>query len=145
MVLMRGGTGAGRPFVLGMTDGPEGRELQANLIALQYATGLFSAPTGTFDWPTADAVERWQLANGYPVTGEITLGQVVFLPSAVLGGAQNAAPRQAATPGQQPYQVTTDLRIVRPPLNPDLPPAAAGAAVFMLLPSETAPAGAGPP
>src|SRR5260370_713206 len=58
IVLMRVGTPAWPPFVLGMTDGPDVRELQANLIALQYATGLFSAPTGTFDWPTAQAVER---------------------------------------------------------------------------------------
>ena len=135
IVLMRGGTPAWRPFVLGMTDGPDVRELQANLIALQYATGLFSAPTGTFDWPTADAVERWQLANGYPVTGEITLGQVVFLPSAVLAGAQNAAPGQAATPGQQPYQATTDLRIVTVPLNPNLPTVRVGEAVSIVLPS----------
>src|SRR5258708_23983812 len=104
---MRGGTPAWRPFVLGMTDGPDVRELQANLIALQYATGLFSAPTGTFDWPTADAVERWQLANGYPVTGEITLGQVVFLPSAGLAGAPNAAPRPAAAPRPPPDPAPT--------------------------------------
>jgi hypothetical protein len=135
IVLMRGGTPAWRPFVLGMTDGPDVRELQANLIALHYATGLFSAPTGTFDWPTADAVERWQLANGYLVTGEITLGQVVFLPSAVLVGAQNAAPGQAATPGQQPYQATTDLRIVTVPLNPNLPAVRVGEAVSIVLPS----------
>ena len=137
-VLMRGGTPAWRPFVLGMTDGPDVRELQANLIALHYATGLFSAPTGTFDWPTADAVERWQLANGYPVSGEITLGQVVFLPSAVLVGAQNAAPGQAATPGQQPYQATTDLRIVTVPLNPNLPTVRVGEAVSIVLPSNAA-------
>src|SRR5260370_1349967 len=84
IVLMRGGTPAWRPFVLGMTDGPDVRELQANLIALQYATGLFSAPTAPFDWPTPDPVKRWPLPNGSPMTGQITLGQVVFLPSAVL-------------------------------------------------------------
>jgi len=117
------------------------RELQANLIALHYATGLFSAPTGTFDWLTADAVERWQLANGYPVTGEITLGQVLFLPSAILVGAQNTAPGQAATPGQQPYQATTDQRIVTVPLNPNLPSVRLGEAVSIVLPSNAATAG----
>jgi peptidoglycan hydrolase-like protein with peptidoglycan-binding domain len=135
VVLMRGGTPAWRLFALGMTDGPDVRELQANLIGLGYAAGLLSAPTGQFDVATLYAVERWQLANGYPVTGEITLGQVVFLPSAILVGAQNAAPGQAATPGEQPYQATTDRRTVTVPLNPDLPAVHVGEGVAIVLPS----------
>jgi peptidoglycan hydrolase-like protein with peptidoglycan-binding domain len=135
VVLMRGGTPAWRPFVLGMTDGPDVRELQANLIALGYAAGLLTAPTGQFDLATLDAVERWQLANGYPETGEIDLGQVVFLPSAILVGAQNTAPGQAAAPGQQPYQATTDRRVVTVPLNPDLPSVHVGEAISIVLPS----------
>ena len=135
VVLMRGGTPAWRPFALGMTVGPDVRELQANLIALGYAAGLLSAPTGQFDLSTLYAVERWQLANGYAVTGEIALGQVVFLPSAIRVGAQNAAPGQAATPGQQPYQATTDQRTVTVPLNPDLPTVRSGEAVSIVLPS----------
>jgi peptidoglycan hydrolase-like protein with peptidoglycan-binding domain len=135
VVLMRGRTPAWRPFALGMTDGPDVTELQANLIALGYAAGLMTAPTGQFDLSTLDAVERWQLANGYPVTGEIDLGQVVFLPSAILVGAQNVAPGVAATPGQQPYQATTDRRTVSVPLNPDLPSVRVGEAVSIVLSS----------
>jgi peptidoglycan hydrolase-like protein with peptidoglycan-binding domain len=134
-VLMRGGTPAWRSFALGMTDGPDVRELQANLIALGYAAGLLTAPTGQFDLATRYAVERWQLANGYPETGQIDLGRVVFLPSAILVGAQNVAPGQAATPGQQPYQATTDRRIVTVPLNPNLPPVRVGEAISIVLPS----------
>jgi len=134
VVLMRGRIPAWRPFGLGMGGGPDVRELQANLIALGFARGLFSAPTGTFDWLTASAVERWQLATGYPVTGQIGLGQVVFLPSAILAGAQSAAPGQAATPGQQPYQATTDERTVSVPLNPDLPTVRVGEVVSIVLP-----------
>jgi len=135
VVLMRGGTPAWRPFALGMTDGPDVRELQANLIAVGYATGLLTAPTGQFDLATRYAVERWQLANGYPETGQIDLGQVVFLPSAILVGAQNAAAGQPATPGQQPYQATTDRRVVTVPLNPDLPSVHVGEAIAIVLPS----------
>jgi len=154
VLLMRGSTPAWRPFALGMTVGPDVRELQANLIALGYAAGLLSAPTGQFDLSTLYAVERWQLANGYAVTGEIALGQVVFLPSAIRVGAQNAAPGQAATPGQQPYQATTDQRTVTVPLNPDLPTVRSGEAVSIVLPSNATtpgtavaigPAPAGPP
>ena len=135
VVLMRGGTPAWRPFALGMTVGPDVRELQANLIALGYAAGLLSAPTGQFDLSTLYAVERWQLANGYAVTGEIALGQVVFLPSAIRAGAQDVAPGEAATPGQQPYPATTDQRTVTVPLNPDLPTVRSGEAVSIVLPS----------
>jgi hypothetical protein len=69
------------------------------------------------------------------VTGEIDLGQVVFLPSTILVGAQNVAPGVAATPGQQPYQATTDRRTVSVPLNPDLPSVRVGEAVSIVLPS----------
>jgi peptidoglycan hydrolase-like protein with peptidoglycan-binding domain len=133
VVLMRGGLPAWRPFALGMTDGPDVTELQANLIALGYAAGLLTDATGQFDLSTLYAVERWQLANGYPVTGEIDLGQVVFLPSAILVGAQNVAPGVAAAPGQQPYQATTDRRTVSVPLNPDLPTVRVGERVSIVL------------
>jgi peptidoglycan hydrolase-like protein with peptidoglycan-binding domain len=135
VVLMRGGTPAWRPFLLGMAGGPDVRELQANLIALGFAAGLLSAASGQFDLSTLYAVERWQLANGYRVTGQIALGQVVFLPSAILVGAPNAAPGQAATPGQQPYQATTDQRTVTVPLNPDLPTVRVGEPISIVLPS----------
>jgi peptidoglycan hydrolase-like protein with peptidoglycan-binding domain len=138
VVLMRGGTPAWRPFLPGMTDGPDVTELQANLIALGYATGLFSAPSGHFDLLTTYAVERWQTANGYPATGEIALGQVVFLPTAILVGAQAVAPGLAASPGQQPYQATTDRRTVSVPLNPDLPLVRLGEPVSIVLPSNAA-------
>jgi peptidoglycan hydrolase-like protein with peptidoglycan-binding domain len=135
VVLMAGRTPAWRPFALGMADGRDVGQLQANLIAEGYATGLLSAPTGRFDLPTADAVARWQAAHGYVPTGEIALGQVVFLPAAIRVGAPDAAPGQAASPGQVPYQATTGRRTVTVPLNPDLPPVEAGEAVSIVLPT----------
>jgi peptidoglycan hydrolase-like protein with peptidoglycan-binding domain len=135
VVLMRGTIPAWRPFALGMTDGPDISQLQADLIAEGYATGLLAAPDGRFGLLTADAVERWQTANGYPVTGEIALGQIVFLPSAVRVGSQGAAVGQDASPGQAPYAATTSQRTVTVPLNPNLPPVQAGEAVSIVLPS----------
>jgi peptidoglycan hydrolase-like protein with peptidoglycan-binding domain len=136
VMLMAGGTPAWRPFVLGMTDGPDVRQLQANLIAGHFADGLLTAPTGQYDWLTADAVERWQLASGMTVTGWIPMGQVVFLPAAVLAGGMNTAVGEAASDGQQPYQVTTGVRVVTVPLNPSLPPASVGESVSIILPSQ---------
>ena len=135
VVLMAGTTPAWRPFALGMTGGPDVTELQANLIALGDAAGLFSAPTGQFDVLTADAVEHWQSASGYLPDGHIDVGQVVFLPTAVRVGAESAAPGQVASPGQIPYQVTTTARIVTVPLTPDLPTIRVGEAVSIVLPT----------
>ena len=135
VMLMAGVTPAWRPFALGMTDGPDVRQLQANLVAGQFADGLFTAPTGHYDLLTAEAVQRWQSASGMTATGWIPLGQVIFLPEAILVSALNVAPGQAASGGQQPYQVTAGERTVTVPLNPDLPPASVGEIVSIILPS----------
>jgi peptidoglycan hydrolase-like protein with peptidoglycan-binding domain len=134
---MKGRTPAWRPMGPGMTTGPDVNELQANLIALGYASGLFSAPSGQYDWLTEDAVQRWQAATGVLVTGQIALGQVIFTPTALRIGARNVAPGQAAVPGQAPYQVTTDRRVVSVPVNPTMPPVAADDRVSIVLPSLT--------
>jgi peptidoglycan hydrolase-like protein with peptidoglycan-binding domain len=138
VVLMRGRVPAWRPFVPGMTGGPDVRQLQAGLIAEGYAGGLFSDPTGQFDPLTVDAVERWQTAHGFAATGQITLGQVVFLPTAIRVGPPYAAPGQVASPGEQPYPATTSRRVVTVLANPDLPTVHAGERVSIELPSNTA-------
>jgi len=135
VVLMTGALPAWRPFALGMTDGPDIRQLQANLIAEGYATGLLTAPDGRFGLLTAYAAERWQAANGYPVTGQIALGQIVFLPSPVRVGSPGTAVGQDAGPGQAPFAATTSQRTVTVPLNPNMPPVQAGEAVAIVLPS----------
>lgn len=134
-VLMQGATPAWRAFTQGMTGGPDVTELQRNLIKLGYATGLLGRPTGQFDWLTADAVARWQQAAGYLATGQIGLGQVVFLPGPVVTGGQNAAPGQAATPGQSPYQVSAATRVITVADTQNLPPVTAGETVTVILPS----------
>jgi len=138
VTLMAGATPAWRPLALGMTDGPDVRELQASLIALHFADGLLIAPTGHYDLATADAVERWQAARGMTVTGAIPMGQLVFLPTAILVGTMNVVAGEAASAGQRPYQVTTGQRTVTVPLNPSLPPATVGESVSIILPSQTA-------
>src|SRR5262249_53109931 len=105
------------------------------LIAIGYASGLFSAPTGYYDLLTADAVQRWQLANGTLVTGQVGLGQIIFVPVAIRVGALSVAPGRGASPGQVPYQVTTTRRIVSVPVDPSLPPVSVGDRVSIVLPS----------
>ena len=135
VILMSGSMPAWRNFALGMTDGPDVAELETNLIALGDAHGLFSAPSDHFGSLTATAVSRWQVANGYPSTGQVPLGQVVFEAGPVLVGAPNVAPGQAASSGEQPYQVTTTTRIASVPLSASLPPVSVGESVSIVLAS----------
>ncbi len=136
VTLMTGSTPAWRPFGLGMTGGQDVRQLQAALITGHFAEGLLTAPTGHYDLLTADAVERWQADRGLPVTGLIPLGQVIFLPDAVLIGRMNVAAGEGASGDQQPYQVMTVQRTVTVPVTPGLPPASVGEAVSIILPSQ---------
>lgn len=136
VMLLAGSVPAWRSFELGMTDGRDVAELQAALIAGHFAAGLLTAPTGQFTLATADAVDRWQTAHGIPVSGQIPLGTVVFLPHAVRVGAWQVAPGEDATPGQQPYQVSIDRSIVTVPVNPDMPTIHIGQRVSVLLPSQ---------
>jgi hypothetical protein len=138
VVLLRGSVPAWRPFELGMTSGPDIRQLSAALIAGHFATGLLTAPTDQYTWPTAVAVERWQAAHGLTQTGQIPLGQVAFLPGAVRVGAWQVAPGGAAQPGQEPYLVTTDRRVVTVQVTPDMPVVRVGQPVSIILPSQAA-------
>lgn len=79
--LLYGPIPAYRTFSLGMSSGPDVRELTRDLIALGYGAGL--ARSNSFASATAAAVQRWQRALGLPVTGKIPLGEVVFEPGPI--------------------------------------------------------------
>jgi peptidoglycan hydrolase-like protein with peptidoglycan-binding domain len=115
---MYGRVPAWRPMAFGIIGGADVLQLQRNLIALGYASGLFRTPGGGFTPATAAAVERWQAATGQPVTGQVGLGTVVFLPGPVRVGAALVAAGDPASPGQAPYLVTKAIRTVSVPLDP---------------------------
>lgn len=135
VVLFSGPVPAWRPFQPGMSAGPDVHELEANLIALGDASGLFTTPSDQFTVLTVLAIERWQAHAGLPVDGVVDLGRVIFLPGAVVVGAENAYPGQPAAPGGIPYAVTSTTRTVSVPLNPDLPPVHVGQSVSIHLPT----------
>jgi peptidoglycan hydrolase-like protein with peptidoglycan-binding domain len=66
-----------------MTDGPDVRQLEANLVALGFDPDRAITVDGHFSWATAAAVKRWQRDSGRARTGAVPLGQVVFLPGPV--------------------------------------------------------------
>jgi Putative peptidoglycan binding domain len=136
VVLMTGHIPAWRAMGPGIGDGPDVTELERNLIALGYASGLLSGPGDVWTAGTTAAVERWQQAAGLPVTAQIDLGRVLFLPAPVRTGAATVAAGDPASPGQAPYQVTTDHRVVTVPLNPvSAPRVTRGEQVTVILPS----------
>jgi hypothetical protein len=136
VVLMTGRIPAWRAMAPGITNGPDVTELERNLIALGYASGLLTSPGDVWTAATTVAVERWQQAAGLPVTGQIDLGRVLFLPGPVRTGAATVASGDPASPGQAPYQVTTDHRVVTVPLNAvSAPRVTRGEQVTVILPS----------
>jgi membrane fusion protein, multidrug efflux system len=134
--LLAGRVPAWRSFELGMTGGPDVRQLQVALIAEHFATGLLTAPTGEFTFATAAAVQRWQTARGLTPTGQVLLGQIEFLPGAVRVGAWQVAVGEQASPGQQPYLATTNRRVVTVPVSPGMPVVRVGQRVTIVLPSQ---------
>jgi peptidoglycan hydrolase-like protein with peptidoglycan-binding domain len=78
--LLYGPAAAWRAFVSGMSPGSDIAELNANLDALGYGTGLAG---DAFTSATAAAIDAFQSAHGATPTGELLLGSVVFEPGAV--------------------------------------------------------------
>jgi peptidoglycan hydrolase-like protein with peptidoglycan-binding domain len=81
--LWYGNRPAWRAFQLGMTDGPDVRQLEANLVALGHDPDRAITVDRHYSWATAAAVKRWQRASGRAQTGAVALGQVAFLPGPV--------------------------------------------------------------
>jgi peptidoglycan hydrolase-like protein with peptidoglycan-binding domain len=81
--LWYGSRPAWRAFQLGMTDGPDVRQLEANLVALGFDPDGAITVDRRYSWATAAAVKRWQRASGRARTGAVPLGQVVFLPGPI--------------------------------------------------------------
>jgi HlyD family secretion protein len=78
--LWYGARPAWRAFGLGMTDGQDVRQLEANLVALGFDPDRAITVDRHYSWATVAAVKRWQQASGRARTGAVPLGQVVFLP-----------------------------------------------------------------
>jgi peptidoglycan hydrolase-like protein with peptidoglycan-binding domain len=117
--LWYGSRPAWRAFQLGMPDGPDVRQLEANLVALGFDPDRAITVDRHYSWATAAAVKRWQQASGRARTGAVPLGQVVFLPGAI------RVATVTATVGAPPPSGTAILMATstRPQVTVDLDPA----------------------
>ena len=94
VVLLYGSTPAYRALSECMT-GTDVTELNADLVALGYATSGELSPTSDyFSYETAYALEKFQAALGVTQTGTLALGQAVFLPTASAGHHGHGHPRR---------------------------------------------------
>jgi peptidoglycan hydrolase-like protein with peptidoglycan-binding domain len=133
VILMFGDTPAYRDFRLGMSDGPDVKELEENLLALGYGNSSNLVASGHFDAFDVAAVQRWQKAMGLTQDGVIPWGRIVFAPAAVRINAHAAEVGSSAGPVMQ---VTSTLRVVTIDLDARRQNlAVAGAAVAVTLAS----------
>ena len=113
VVLLHGSTPVYRTIAGGMT-GPDVAELNADLVALGYATRAQLQRSWAFFGPaTTAAVEKLQAALGVTRTGTLALGQAVFEPTAVRVTAVSAELGGRAQPGDAVLQGTSTRRQVQ--------------------------------
>jgi peptidoglycan hydrolase-like protein with peptidoglycan-binding domain len=117
VVLLHGSTPAYRTLSAG-ASGPDVAELNADLVALGYATRAQLSPkSATFGPATTTAVEKLQAALGVTQNGTLTLGQVVFEPSAVRVTSLSAQLGGSTRAGETVMQGTSTIRQVQVALS----------------------------
>jgi hypothetical protein len=117
VVLLHGSTPAYRTLSAGAT-GPDVAELNADLVALGYATAAqLSRTSASFGSATTTAVEKLQAALVVTQNGTLTLGQAVFEPSAMRVTTLSAQLGGSAQTGQTVMQATSTTRQVQVALS----------------------------
>ena len=117
VVLLRGSTPAYRTLLAG-ASGPDVAELNADLVALGYATRAQLSPTSVAFGPaTTTALEKLQATLGVTQSGVLALGQAVFQPTEVRVTTLAAQLGGRAQPGQTVMQGTSTARQVQVALD----------------------------
>lgn len=121
-----------------LNDGDEGtdvEQLEQNLAKLGYEGFTVD---DEYTWYTAQAVEEWQEDLGVEETGEVELGQVVFLPKSIRVEALPVQLGDPATAGQSVLSHTATAQAVTVDLDPsDLAVVDRGDQVGIELPDGT--------
>jgi hypothetical protein len=122
VVLLYGPEPAYRSLSEGMS-GPDVRQLNANLVALGYATKHELNPDSSyFSAATARALDKLLAKLGLARDGSLALGQAAFLPAAVKVTGVAAALGDPAQAGTQVLQATSTKRQVTAQLDATLQP-----------------------
>ncbi len=117
VVLLHGSTPAYRTLSAG-ARGPDVAELNGDLVALGYAPASQLRPrAAVFGSATTTALMKLQAAVGLTRTGTLSLGEVVFEPSAVRVTSVSALLGGGAQPGETVLQGTSTIRQVQVALD----------------------------
>jgi hypothetical protein len=117
VVLLHGSTPAYRTLSAG-ASGPDVAELNADLVALGDATSAqVSRTSASFGPATTAAVMKLEAALGVTQNGRLTLGQVVFEPSAVRVTGVSAQLGGSTQAGETLMQGTSTIRQVQVALS----------------------------
>jgi peptidoglycan hydrolase-like protein with peptidoglycan-binding domain len=117
VVLLYGSTPAYRTLSVGAT-GADVAELNADLVALGYATSSQLSPTSeSYGWSTVTALEKLQAALGVTQTGRLAPGQAVFEPTAVRVTTLSAQLGGITQIGQIVMRATSNARQVQMALS----------------------------
>ncbi len=117
VVLLHGSTPAYRTLSAG-ASGPDVDELNADLVALGYATPAQLQPRSAFfGSATTTAVDKLQAAVGMSQNGTLARGQAVFEPAAVRVTALSAQLGVSARPGEMVLEATSTTRQVQVALS----------------------------
>ena len=117
VVLLYGSTPAYRTLSAG-ASGADVAELNADLVALGYATSAQLSPTSSFfGSATTTAVEKLQADLGVTQNGTLALGQAVFEPTAVRVTSLSAQLGGSTQTGQTVMQATSTTRQVQVALD----------------------------
>jgi hypothetical protein len=113
VVLLNGSTPAYRSLSVGAA-GPDVKELNADLVAMGYASASSIDPSSThFSDATASALQQLQAKLGVSQTGSLGLGQAVLLPGPIRITKLTAKLGTPARPGTPIAQATSTRRQVQ--------------------------------
>jgi len=99
-----------RELILGMSDGPDVRQLETNLVALGYGAGV--TVDDHFSAAIATAISRWQATLGVTRTFALALGDVLFAPGPTRVSQALATLGTRIGPGQNVLEAASTARVV---------------------------------
>ncbi|POM24957.1 HlyD family secretion protein [Actinomadura rubteroloni] len=114
LILLYGSMPSYRTLRDGVADGKDVYQLESNLRALGYGSGI--TVDKKFTAATAAAVKEWQDDLGLTETGAVEAGQIVFQPGAVRVGDVQAEKGERVSPGMKAMTITGTRPIVHIPL-----------------------------